>query len=206
MSTRLQAVIALVMIGLTSAAITSNAEACGIGDGSSWSSRHWSMPQATMPSVASQFGAITPQDAANKINPLQSVQHITGMYQFTMVAQGNKTIPDGVTLDQGFTVWHADGTEIMNSGKPPSSGSFCLGVWVQTGVRSYKLNHWALNWNDAGTIFLGPVNIQEKIKLDADGDSYSGSFTLTQYSPDGHTPLGGVKGIVSATRVRADSN
>lgn len=206
MSTRLQAAIALVMIGLTSAAITRSAEACGIGDGSSWSSTHWSMPQTTMPSIASQVGAVAPQDADDSINPLQRLEPITGMYRFTFVAQGNKTIPDGVTLDQGFAVWHADGTEIMNSGKAPMSQSFCMGVWAQTGVRSYKLNHWALNWNSTGTIFLGPVNIRERIKLDSDGDSYSGSFTLTQYSPDGHTPLGGVKGLISATRVRADSN
>jgi len=35
-------------------------------------------------------------------------------------------IPDGVPLDDGYATWHSDGTEIMNSGRVPKTGSF---VW-----------------------------------------------------------------------------
>ena len=204
MSTRLQVAIALVAIGITTVAITRNAEACGLSNGQSWASTHWSLPQSTQPSITSQATAVPQQSAASSINPLQILEPITGMYQFTFVAKGNKTVPDGTQLDEGFAVWHADGTEIMNSGKSPVSQSFCMGVWTSTGARSYKLNHWALNWDATGTIFLGPVNIRENITLDATGNTYKGNFTLTQYSPDGNTAEGGVQGVVSAIRITAN--
>lgn len=206
MSTRLQAAIALVVIGLSTAAVTRNAEACDYGDVRSWNSTHWSLPDTAKPAVASLAGAVAPQAAANSINPLQSLEPITGMYQFTFTAKGNSGIPDGTQLDKGFATWHADGTEIMNSGKPPRTQSFCMGVWAQTGVRAYKLNHWALNWDDTGTVFTGTVNIQESIKLDLSGNSYSGSFSITPYPPSGSPAGTPVVGVVSGTRIRADSN
>lgn len=203
MSTRI-AVVMLTAMGLAAVAVSQQAQACGFGDGTSWSSTHWSLPQGSLPAIASQAAAT--HATVNIINPLQSLEPITGMYRFTFVAEGNKGIPDGTQLDQGFAVWHADGTEIMNSGRAPKTQSFCMGVWAQTGPRSYQLNHWAMSWDATGTVYVGPTNIQESIKLDAAGNSYSGSFKLTQYSPDGNTAEGSVLGVVSATRVRADSN
>jgi hypothetical protein len=69
------------------------------------------------------------------------------------------------------------------------------------------LDHWVLNWDNTRTTFLGPVNIQESIKLDANGSSNSGSLAITPYSPNGNKiPGGAVRGFVSATRVRANWN
>ncbi|WP_130619349.1 hypothetical protein [Dyella amyloliquefaciens] len=208
MSTRLQTAIALVVIGLTTAGVTRNAEACGYGDVRSWNSTHWTLPAGAQSAIASAAAAAAaaPQAAANSINPLQLLEPITGLYQFTFTAKGNKGIPDGTVLDQGFATWHADGTEIMNSGKPPITQSFCMGAWAQTGVRTYKLNHWALGWDNTGTVFLGPTNIQESVKLDAAGNSYSGSFSITPYPPSGSPAGTPVVGVVSATRISADSN
>jgi len=70
---------------------------------------------------------------------------ITGLWTFT--AEGNAGGPgDGTLVDAGFVVWHDDGTEIMNSGRAPVTGSFCLGVWRRVGESTYHLNHWALSW------------------------------------------------------------
>jgi hypothetical protein len=140
------------------------------------------------------------------INPLQILEPSTGMYQLISVAKSNKTVPAGTRLDAGFAVRHADDTEIMNSGKAPSSQSFRTGIWTSTGARSYKLNHWALNWDAAGTNFLGPANIGESITLDSTGNTYKGNFTLAQYSPGGSAAEGGAQGVVSATRITADRN
>jgi hypothetical protein len=59
---------------------------------------------------------------------------IVGMWKFTFTAEGNGPggPPDGAPLDTGFTQWHSDGTEIINSGRPPQDGSICLGVWEKT--------------------------------------------------------------------------
>jgi hypothetical protein len=60
-------------------------------------------------------------------------------------AEANKEgPPDDTPIDSGYVQWHSDGTEIMNSGRPPQNGDFCLGVWEKTGRSRYKLNHFAL--------------------------------------------------------------
>jgi hypothetical protein len=85
-------------------------------------------------------------------------------------------------IDRAFTQWHSDGTEIMNSNRPPDTQSFCLGVWKKTGT-SYHLNHWAQSWD--GGSFLGVANIQEDVTVDNRGDTYSGSFTIDQWVTGG---------------------
>lgn len=163
---------------------------------------------------------------------------ITGLWKFTFTAKGDVgngapvnalPLPDGTPVDAGFVTWHDDGTELMNSGRAPSSGSFCMGVWKQVGIRTYKLNHWALSWipdyqpgvtsswsqlpggADEAFHALGPANILESLTLSRDDNSYEGTFRLTQYVNDGtKTPINEVTGApvafvivgtVTATRV-----
>ena len=99
--------------------------------------------------------------------------------------------------------WHADGTEIMNSGRAPMTGSFCMGAWKQTGDRSFKLNHIALSWDSSGTTFVGPANIREHVTVSHDGNTYTGTFSLTQYDTNGNV-LAHVVGVIAAQRVTAD--
>jgi hypothetical protein len=129
---------------------------------------------------------------------------IVGLWKFRFVSKGSKGIPDGAEIDAGYVTWHADGTELMNSGRAPKTGSFCMGAWRQVGWRTYKLNHFALSWDEMGASFVGPANIREHITVDRSGRTYSGTFTLTQYSIDETTVLAEVRGTVTATRVTAD--
>lgn len=127
---------------------------------------------------------------------------IVGLWKFTFVAHGNPSgPPDGTPIDAGFATWHADGTELMNSGRAPRSSSFCMGVWKHTGPFSVKLNHWALSWSDDGGAFVGPTNIREEVTLDPGGNSYQGTFSIDQYDASGSAVTGHVVGNVSATRV-----
>jgi hypothetical protein len=163
---------------------------------------------------------------------------ITGLWKFVFTAKGDTgpnapsnalPIPDGALVDAGFVTWHDDGTELMNSGRAPASGSFCMGVWKQVGPRTYKLNHWALSWIpdyqpgvtdswsqlpggiDEAFHAFGPTNIQETITLTGGNNGYQGQFLLTQYVNDGtKAPINDVSaapvafvivGTVSATRV-----
>ena len=201
MNTRMQAAIALAAIGLSTFAISHNARACDIGGTQSPTNLHATMltymqdAPGTALTTAAGHG-----DGRGYVNPLQKLEPITGLYRFTFTVQGN-------VADQGFVTWHADGTEIMNSGKPPVTQSFCMGAWTQTGPRTYRLNHWALNWDATGQTFVGPVNIRENITLAPGNNSYSGDFTLTQYTPDGKQPIGPtVHGTTTAMRVSANSN
>lgn len=142
---------------------------------------------------------------------------IVGLWEFAFVSKGNAdnpspmpNPPDLAPLDSGFAQWHSDGTEIMNSARDPATGSFCLGVWKSDGPRTYTLNHYALSWDDTGTLctpeapatscFVGPTNIREHITVDPHGDTYAGTVTITQYDTTGHTMFA-LTGTVSARRI-----
>jgi len=77
---------------------------------------------------------------------------IVGMWNFQLVSEGNTghnpSIPDGALLDFGYTQWHSDGTELMNSGgHAAATGNFCMGTWVRSGYFTYVLNHFALSYD-----------------------------------------------------------
>ena len=200
MNSRLQISVALALIGLSTVAITHPAQACGLAAGMRSAVHPWVTP-AYMPGSR----AATVQAGSASPNALQAKAPITGMYQFTQTAEGNGPggPPDGALIDQ---TWHADGTELMNSGRNAASGNFCMGVWAKTGPRAYELNHYALAWDPTGQVFVGPANIRENVTLSSDGNSLSGDFDITQYAPDGTTILAHVQGVVAATRITVDSN
>lgn len=121
---------------------------------------------------------------------------IVGMWHviFTADTSNGEAIPGGATIDNSVVVWHSDGTEIMNSSRSAQDGNFCLGVWERTGRCTYLLNH--IPWQ--GNVFDPSVppdtigapqdgtQIIEKITLNPDGDSYTGTFTLKAYGASGN--------------------
>lgn len=129
---------------------------------------------------------------------------IVGLWRFSFVSEGSKGIPDGTVVDAGYQAWHSDGTELMNSGRAPITGDFCMGVWKQVGHNKYSLNHYALAFDPTGTTFVGPANIRETVTIDRDHDSFSGTFTLDQYSTDNKTILAHVQGKITAERITVD--
>ena len=128
---------------------------------------------------------------------------IVGMWQVTLIAKGNAEIPDGTVIDKGFSQWHSDGTEILNSSRPPVTQSFCLGVWRQTGVFRYKLNHFAISW-DQNSNLVGPANIREQIILSRNERTFAGTFTLDQYDQAGNN-LVHITGDVTGKRITVNT-
>ena len=130
---------------------------------------------------------------------------IVGFWHVTFTSEGttNPPIPDGTVVDNGFAQWHSDKTEIMNSSRPPATGSFCLGVFEKTGRAAYTLNHFALSWNPDGTM-QGPASIRETVTLARDGDSYSGTFSIDQYDTNRQL-LAHIVGRVTATRITVNT-
>lgn len=135
--------------------------------------------------------------------PGSEIAGIVGFWKAQFVSEGSNGIPDGTIVDNPFVQWHGDGTEIMNSTRPPVTQSFCMGVWRQTGIFTYQLNHFALSF-DTSNNFVGPAQIRENVTLDRKGNSYAGTFTIDQYDPDGNL-LAEVKGNVSATRITVNT-
>jgi hypothetical protein len=123
---------------------------------------------------------------------------IVGFWKVKFVSKDSPGIPDGTVVDSAYAQWHDDGTEIMNSSRPPATSNFCLGVWQKFGRSHYKLNHFALSSDLSGKL-IGPARIQEDIFLDSQ-DSYSGTFTIDQYDLSGNL-LAHVAGQVTAKRI-----
>ena len=122
---------------------------------------------------------------------------IVGMWSFKMMAGGNQ-------VDFGYQQWHADGTELMNSGgRAPATENFCMGVWTPAGPYRYHLNHYALSYDTSGNL-NAKVNIKEDVTVDSSGATYSGPFSLDVYDPKSGALLQHVAGQVSAQRVPAN--
>jgi len=128
---------------------------------------------------------------------------IVGMWKFTFVSKDSPGIPDGITIDWGFTQWHSDGTEITNSAtRAPATQNFCLGVWKKAGPSTYRLNHHALTYDPNGNL-VGVAVIAALVTVDKSGNAYSGNFSIDVFDLTGH-PLAHVQGLTSATRITAD--
>jgi len=128
---------------------------------------------------------------------------IVGLWQVTFVARNNPGIPDGTVVDAGYVTWHSDGTELMNSGRPPLTGSVCMGVWKRTGPSHYELNHVALSWDGTGQNLVGPANIKEEVTVDRSGDRYTGRFTIDQFDTSGNL-LAHIAGELTGVRIKVD--
>jgi hypothetical protein len=121
---------------------------------------------------------------------------IVGFWQATFTS-------NDIVIDSTYVQWHSDGTEIMNSSRPPATSNFCLGVWENLGKSKYKLNHFAISSDINGNL-IGPANIRELVALDSTGNSYSGKFTIDQYDTNGNL-LAHVAGNLNATRITVDT-
>jgi hypothetical protein len=146
---------------------------------------------------------------------------IVGFWHVKFISDGVTSgipggIPPGAEVDAGYSQWHSDGTEIMNSGgRAPNTGDFCLGVWTQVGPLQYKLNHFAAAWdptqgkddsagNPTGEI-VGPANIRENITLAPNGQSFQGSFTIDQYDENMNL-LQHLQGKITGTRITVSTS
>jgi hypothetical protein len=145
------------------------------------------------------------------LNIADDTDPIVGMWHVTFTAEGNNPgPPDGAPIDNALVVWHSDGTEIMNSARPPQDGDFCMGVWKKTGRSTYKLNHFAWGGNDTSNAPggignpAGPTRIFEEIRLSPDGKHYSGRFTLDAYDTSGNV-VAHIVGTIQATRITVDT-
>jgi hypothetical protein len=133
----------------------------------------------------------------------ESDNGIVGFWRVKFVSKDNSGIPDDTVIDAGFAQWHGDGTEIMNSSRPPATSNFCLGVWSRTGRSTYRLNHFALSSDLSGKL-VGPARIREVVTLDQTRDRYEGTFTIDQYDVSGNL-LAHIAGQVIATRITVDT-
>jgi hypothetical protein len=159
----------------------------------------FSTPKGPSLSKTTQFAARAAAAAADDQDA--SDASIVGMWNSEFL------LGDGPDLfDQSFQQYHSDGTEMMLSrGLPPVLGNVCVGVWKQTGARTFKLRHMAWNWDSDGH-FISIFVMEVTIRLDRRGQRYSGTWRSDNLSPTTGAPIPGehFEGIVRGTRITVD--
>ena len=145
------------------------------------------------------------------IQTADDLDPIVGMWHASFTAQGNPDgPPDGTPIDNALILLHSDGTEVMNSARPAQDGNICIGVWQKVGKSKYLINHLPWSGNDTTNAptgignQAGPSRLLEMITLSADGNSYTGTFTLRATDPAGKTTAH-IVGTISATRVTTNT-
>jgi len=138
--------------------------------------------------------AVAPANNAvsNVIGPINTGS-IVGLWNVTFTSGGE-------TVDVAFDAWHSDGTEILNDYTNPIEGNVCLGVYEQTGPRTYVLKHPSWAFDTSGNL-LGTVVIHEIVQLSNDCNSYHGSYKYDVYDTTGAFVVE-YTGQVSATRIK----
>ena len=187
------------------------ASACGVPaqfQGASATQQLRLDPQNPIESVSSESLARDLSNAA--IGSSASGVSIVGMWSFQFISKGNSAgtppIPDGAPLDFGYTQWHSDGTELLNSGgRAPATENFCMGVWVRTGRYTYQLNHFALSYDATTGLLNGRANIVETVTLSLGGTIYSGTFAITNFDTNGNKVGTTLTGQVTADRITVDT-
>ena len=189
--------------GMCLAMLTAQARA-GCGDMRNWQGPFEFAQPATLPLFTAKA-----QPSAEAGQRGSSGPSIVGLWKVQFVSQGNAnhnpSIPDGAIVDFGYSAWHNDGTEIMNSGgRAPATENFCLGVWGQTGYLTFELNHFALSYDATTGALNGNVNIREQVTLSPSGDMFSGTFTIDVYDPQGNK-ADHIAGTITGKRLTVDS-
>jgi hypothetical protein len=121
---------------------------------------------------------------------------ITGLWDI-------KFYSGGQLVDEGFDAWHSDGLELLNDTPPPATGNVCVGVYAQTGQRTFKLKHPSWIFDSTNTFVIGTATIRETVTVDRSGDSFGGTFTIDAVDTFGNV-LGHTEGTIKATRIKAD--
>ena len=140
-------------------------------------------------------------------NPQASNPTIVGYWHSIFLVDPNSgySTAGPNVFDEGFDVWHADGSETFNDITIPAAGDVCLGVWAQTGSLTYHLKHptWLFDM-ETNTTLIGVGTFQEDITLDPSGNSYAGTIAFNVQDLQGN-PLFNFSGTIMAERIVADN-
>jgi hypothetical protein len=156
-----------------------------------------SKPSAAWPENDSQPAVAASEAPAESAlaSPKDSTAPIIGLWRVTFVSGGQ-------VVDQGFDQWNFGGTEILNDTPPPATGNVCLGVWVQTGPRTFKLKHPSWTFDNSGNL-NGTAIIREQVTVDGGGDNFSGPFTIDIYDLSNNLLLH-LSGQITGKRITVD--
>jgi hypothetical protein len=176
----------LAFAGLVAAlfAFGTRAEACSLG------STIGAKSTALAESVLEEPGAA--KLGPNTTVPIFFPGAVQGLWQVTYSSGGQ-------VVDTAFEVFHSDGTEALNDVTPPAEGNVCFGVWLQTGLNTYSVNHPSWTFDGNGNL-TGTAVVKSTINL-ASLNKFTGSSTLSYFDLKGN-PGPVYTATLSATRIQ----
>jgi hypothetical protein len=136
--------------------------------------------QSAMQSFQRMQARLSAQPAQAAAEPRATAPTIVGLWHSVLLAdpKGGYNTAGPNVIDEGFEIWHADGTEVLNDISAPVTGNVCFGVWSQTGPLTYQLKHPTWIFDETSTQVIGIGTIAEQVTLDANGNSFSGTSTF----------------------------
>jgi len=158
--------------------------------------------QPRLPALVPQSGlqAFAGAAAQSQAPAQPSNQHsVVGMWLAEFRTTG------GQLWDQGFELFHADGTEVaVDNAVPPLLGNVCVGVWKSVAPRTIKLRHMTWNWNPDSTL-AGTFLLLVTLTVGPDGSAYDGTFVSDSFDLQGTViPAFHAEGTVRGTRITVD--
>jgi hypothetical protein len=132
-------------------------------------------------------------------NGASNGQSIVGLWHTTFLS-------GGLVWDEAFEQWHSDGTELaVDNAVPPLLGNVCVGVYKQTGPRTYSLRHVTWNWDPSGAPLAGSFLLLMTVTVGPHGNTFSGKFVSDSFDTFGDViPDLHFEGTVSAERITVD--
>jgi hypothetical protein len=124
---------------------------------------------------------------------------IVGLWHTTFIS-------GGALWDEAFEQWHSDGTELaIDNAVPPLLGNVCVGVYKQTGPRTYSLRHVTWNWDASGAPLAGTFLLLMTVTVDKSGNTFSGHFVSDSFDTFGNKIDNlHAEGSVSSERITVD--
>ena len=125
---------------------------------------------------------------------------IVGLWAITYYVGNSSSV-----WDQGFEQWHSDGLELNNDNAvPPSIGNVCVGVYKQTGPRTFKLRHMTWNFDATGTL-TGVFQLLQTVTVAPNGKIFTGTYISDSFDLSGNViPALHAEGVLSAARITVD--
>jgi len=155
--------------------------------------------QAVAHAACNSVGPVLPPAVANPAaaQSADDQRSVTGLWHVCLYA-------GAIVFDEGFDMFSAGGTEVLNDTIPPplppySAGFICLGAFRSTGPGTYRLRHPFWTADQTGTL-IGTGVFLEEITVDRGGNTYGGTFEAITYDLSGNT-TSDTTGTLHAERV-----
>jgi PKD domain len=146
--------------------------------------------------AAARFRSVRPADSLLPLDTpagaADSLASIVGLWDIQYFA-------GGMFQGESFEIFYSDGNEAINDLSPILEGNYCVGVWAQTGPRTFALHHVTWIFDDQG--MPGGRGTEDAIiTLDPSGKSFSATGSGQGYDLDGKL-LGAGPFTAKATRI-----